>query len=244
MAPALPGQLGPVRLPGWQRFPSVKGGCPVGGGPASLGSAWGSLCPACFVLTPRVGEVEMGQQFCRSAFLSVPSCSPLSVPQTCSRIHKHTHPKLTLTETNTLLHWYTHTHTQAYMHSGIHTLFWPHTHTCSLTLSVSFSVSRAFVLDVRVRQSAVYTLSPSSFLAAAPSLQSPFHSKQNKVKSNTDLMWLLQENLKYVLFQSLHFPSQISHLACHTDEISHVRCFWDRHTFFRRNWKQLFCCWD
>ena len=59
----------------------------------------------------------------------------------------------------------------------------------------------------------LFILSPALFPAAVPSLQSLFHSKQNEMKSNTDLIWLLQENLKYVLFQSAHFPSQISCLA-------------------------------
>lgn len=126
--------------------------------------------------------------------------------------------------------------------SGIYspTYSWTDTHTF-LSLSVSHT-PLVLVLDVRVRRSAVYTLSPSLFPAAVPSLQSLFHSKQNKMKSNTDLIWLLQENLKYVLFRSVHFPSQISHLAL--PQRWNIMCqVFLRHTFFQRNWKQLLCCW-
>ena len=124
--------------------------------------------------------------------------------------------------------WNTHPHTQ----------FWIHTHTCSLFLSVSHT---PLVLVLDVRQSAVYTLSPSLFPAAVPSLQSLFHSKQNEMKSNTALIWLLQENLKYVLFESAHFPSQISCLALTWRWNITCQVFLI-HILFQRNWEQLSCC--
>lgn len=165
----------------------------MGGGFASLGSAWGSLCPACFVLTPHGGRgVHRSAILLECLSLCPPSNASHCVPQTCTPRHRHTHTKLmhTFTETDTLTYQHTHTHnTRAYMHSGTHTLTHPLLNTlpraCSLAISHTPLV---FVLDVRIRQSAVDTPSQSVFLAAVPSLQSLFLSKQNKMKSNTDLI--------------------------------------------------------
>ena len=116
MASALPGQLGPVRPLGWQRVLSARGWCPVGGGPASLGSAWGSLCPACFVLIAQGGRSGSGSAILQESLLLCPSNSPLCAPQTCTHIHKHTH--------TTLIHTFRdkHTHTPMHSHSHSHLL--------------------------------------------------------------------------------------------------------------------------
>lgn len=119
---------------------------------------------------------------------------------------------------------------------------WTHTHTCSV--SVSFSVPHTpLVFILGVSGKLLFILFPLSLLlAAVPSLLSLFHSKQNKMKSNTNLIWLLQENLKYAVFRSLRFPSPISHLAL--PQRWNITCqVFLRHTFFWKNWKQLFRCW-
>ena len=181
----------------------------------------------------------MGQQFRWSAFLSVPPpASFKGDPQT----HRDTHTCIyrdTHIHTQMDLYTLTHSHTCAYTLE--HTLFWIHTHTWSLSQSLAVSHT-PLVIVLDVRQSAVYTLALSLFTAAVPSLHSLFLSKQNEMKSNTDLIWLLQENLKYVLFQSAHFQSQISHLAL--TRRWNITCqVFLRHIFFQRNWKQLLCCW-
>lgn len=179
--------------------------------------------------------------------LSLSNSSPLH-PSTGTHRHRVTHPKLmpifiethihTQTDVCTLIPTYLHPCAYTLWNTLSHTQFWTHTHTCSLFLSVSHT---PLVLVLNVRQSAVYTLSPSLFPAAVPSLQSLFHSKQNEMKSNTDLIWLLQENLKYVLFQSTHFPSQISCLAL-TWRWNIMCQVFLIHIFFQRNWEQLSCC--
>lgn len=205
MASALPGQLGPVRLLGWQRLLSVKVWCPCG----RFCQSW-----------QRPGITVSG--FLRSSTVWWEKCKQVSSfagvhfslgpSNTHPHKHRHTHTKLREKHTQTLL--LTHTHICLHTLEHTHTHSWTHTHTYLLTLSVSFSVSHIpfiFIFNMRVRQSAVYTLSLSWFLAAVPSLQSLFHSKQNKMKSNTDLIWLLQENLKHVVsknsFSVSNFPS-------------------------------------
>lgn len=146
MASALPGQLGPVRPLGWQRVLSARGWCPVGGGPASLGSAWGSLCPACFVLTAQGGRsgngsaIFAGELFALSLQLS-PLCSSNVHPHTQAHSH-HTHSHIqrqTHSYTNaltlTLTHMRVHIYTLEYTHSFELTL----TPACSLSLSLSLS---------------------------------------------------------------------------------------------------------
>lgn len=136
---------------------------------------------------------------------------------------------------------HTHTHILASMclyalkHTLTHTVLNTHSH----MLTVSVCLTHTPCLSTQCQ--AVYTLSPSLFPAAVPSLQSLFHSKQNEMKSNTDLIWLLQENLKYVLFQSTHFPSQISCLAL-TWRWNIMCQVFLIHIFFQRNWEQLSCC--
>lgn len=172
-----------------------------------------------------------------------PSNSSLFVSPHTPTMYAHTKLIHTFPETNTRtqMNLYRHTHTYWCVHllSGIYT----HSYTCKHSLKLCLTdTPLVLVLDARVRQSSIYTLSPSLFPAAVPSLQSLFHSKQNKMKSNTDLIWLLQENLKYVLFRSVHFPSQISHLAL--PQRWNIMCqVFLRLTVFQRNWKQLLCCW-
>lgn len=139
----------------------------------------------------------MGQQFHWSAFLSVPF--QFLPPSPSMGAHRHTHTDLrpALTEPHTFTHRLTHPHILAHtlpVRSLEHTL----THMLTLSAWVSHT---PLVLVLDARQSAIYTLSPPLFLAAVPSLQSLFHSKQNEMKSNTALIWLLWENLKYVVSQ-------------------------------------------
>lgn len=164
----------------------------MGGGFASLGSAWGSLSPACFVLS-----IPTWWERCKqvSNFAGVPfSLSPVQCFLLCpSKMHPqtqtHSHQTHTFTETDTLTHQHTHTHTRVHVCTPectrSYTHFGTHTHSCSLSILHTPLVS---ILDVRIRQSAVDTPSQSLFLAAVPSLQSLFLSKQNKMKSNTDLI--------------------------------------------------------
>ena len=145
MAPALPGQLGPVRLLGWQRFLSVRVQCSRGRRFCSLGSAWGSLSPACFVLTSCEGRSVNGS----AILLECLSLCPFPIPPLCilpigTHRHRVTHPKLmpTFIETHihTQRHMHTHTHILAAMclyalkHTPTHTVLNTHSH--MLTVSV------------------------------------------------------------------------------------------------------------
>lgn len=170
MASALPGQLGPVRLLGWRRFLSVKLGCPWGWKFSQSWQHFGITVSG--LLSSYAVRWEKRKQV--SSFGEVPfSLSPFQLfplrPSACT--HRHTHTKL--------MHTFSETSTHTYSHTRAHTLW----NICTLT-----HTPLVLVLHVRVRQSAVSTLSPALFLAAVPSLQSLFHSKQNKMKSNTDLI--------------------------------------------------------
>lgn len=204
----------------------------------------GLLSPVCFVLTP-YGEEGIKRLAILLECLSIPH-------PTLPSLSLHTHPQCTLTpnsythsQRQTLAHKWTYTNRHTHTYSCVHLLsgIYTHSYTCKHSLKLCLTdTPLVLVLDARVRQSTIYTLSPSLFPAAVPSLQSLFHSKQNKMKSNTDLIWLLQENLKYVLFRSVHFPSQISHLAL--PQRWNIMCqVFLRLTVFQRNWKQLLCCW-
>lgn len=139
------------------------------------------------------GEVYTGQQFCWSALLSVLSHHP--PPLNASNVHPQTQTHSHRTHSH--LYTQTHGHTNTLTHTRTHmcTLEYPrsHTHFCkhTLTHALSLSASHAppvFSLEVRTGQSAVDAPPQPLFLAAVPSSQSLFHSKQNKMKSNTDLI--------------------------------------------------------
>lgn len=137
-----------------------------------------------------VGEASTYQRFCWSALLSV-------LLPTLPSVSLHLHPQHTLTPNSyphlqTLAHKWTyprrrtHPHSHVRLLSGIYTPALVNTHSHMLCLSLTHT-PLVLVFDVKVRRS-VYTLSLSLFPAAVPSLQSLFHSKQNKMKSNTDLI--------------------------------------------------------
>lgn len=185
----------------------------------------------------------MGQQFCWSAFISVPfQLLPL---RPSVGAHRHTHTKVIHA-----LQRYTHSHTDihtdklvpTYLHTWACTLSGTHTHTYTLlntphiSFSLSFSLSHTTPCLSTQCQAICCLYSFPVFVSSSCSLQSLFHSKQNEMKSNTDLIWLLQENLNYVLLWSTHFPSQISRLALM--QRWNITCqVFLRHTFFWRNWK-------
>lgn len=147
MAPALPGQLGPVRLLGWQRFLSVRVRCPRGRKFCSLGSVWGSLSPACFVLnTLWWKKCKWVSNFAGVPFsLSLSKSSPCILQgapadtqryshQTHTCIYRDTHIH-TQMDLNTLTHSYPHTLTHVPIHSGTHTVLNPHSHMITVPVS-------------------------------------------------------------------------------------------------------------
>lgn len=137
MAPAFPGQLGPVSLLGWQRFLSVRVLWSRGRRFCSLGIAWGSLSPACFVLAPCDGRSVNGS----AISLECLSLCPLPIPPSKSfngRPQTHSHRSQTRTYRATHIHPQTHSSPHTCTHlactfSGTHT----HTHAHSLCLGLT-----------------------------------------------------------------------------------------------------------
>lgn len=140
MASALPGQLGPVRLLGWQRLLSVKVWCPCG----RFCQSWqrpgitvtGQICVgsgAAFFVLPPYGERSVN----KSAVLL--ECISLWVPQT--HIHINTDTLTPNSEKNTHKHscWHTCTYAYTLWNTLIHTLEHTLIRTCSLSLFLSLS---------------------------------------------------------------------------------------------------------
>lgn len=138
--------------------------------------------------------------------------------------HSCSHPKLTCTVPNETgisqasSHECTHVHGA---HPGAH-----------IYLSLVFD---------RVKQSVIYMLSSLCFQQLF--LPCSVYFILNKIKWNQIQIWFdcYKRTFKYALFQGLHFPSQISHLALPQRWNTACQVFL-RHTFFQRDWKQLFCC--
>lgn len=136
MASALPGQLGPVRLLGWQRLLSVKVWCPCG----RFCQSW-----------QRPGITVSG--FLRSSTVWWEKCKQVSSfagvhfslgpSNTHPHKHRHTHTKLrhAFTEKNTHKHscWHTRTYAYTLWNTLIHTLEHTLIRTCSLSLFLSLS---------------------------------------------------------------------------------------------------------
>lgn len=164
----------------------------MGRGFASLGSTQGSLFPVCFVLTPYGrGGTNRSAILLECLAVCPPSNSSLCVSPHTPTTYAHTKLIYTFTNTRTQMDLsaqaYSSTLTCAPTVWNIHSCTREHTLTRALSLSLTHT-PLVLVFAVRVRQSAVYTLSLSLFPAAVPSLQSLFHSKQNKMKSSTDLI--------------------------------------------------------
>lgn len=141
MATAFPGQLGPVRLLGQQRCRSVRIWRPPGeGGFASLGIPWRSVSSLLCSYPIWWGEVKTDQQFCWSAFPSVPfQLFPLCVSTCAHNVRSH--------QTHT--HVYRHSHTNGLTQTRAYVLTLPCTysleyaHPCTLehTLTHAFCLS-------------------------------------------------------------------------------------------------------
>lgn len=153
MASALPGQLGPVRLLGWQRLLSVKVWCPCG----RFCQSWqrpgitvtGQICVgsgAAFFVLPPYGERSVN----KSAVLL--ECISLWVPQT----HIHINTDTLTPNSDTHLQRKTHTNTpadtHAHMptHSGTHSCTLLNTHSYVLAHSLCFFLCLTHTLHLHI----------------------------------------------------------------------------------------------
>lgn len=190
MAPAFAGQLSPVRLLGWQRLLRLKMWCPCRRRVGQSRRHPGILSPVCSVLAP-YGGGGIGRSAILLECLAVcsPSNSSLCVSPHTPTTYAPTRLRHTLTETNTL--------TQMDLHTQAHSsmLLWSvHSYTCEHTLAHALCVSLCLThipcLSICCEGQVTCCLYsfPVFVSSSCSSLRSLFHSKQNKMKSNTDLI--------------------------------------------------------